>query len=113
MVSTLLLAFFYNKILAFLKAQYGFEYCHLSSPYTPVQWMILAFVTMVFAAFGDLVESMLKRSLNVKDSGSIMPGHGGFLDRLDAILIGIPFAVFTVWLIDNIQSVSKVSEYLN
>jgi phosphatidate cytidylyltransferase len=45
---------------------------------------------------GDLVESLLKRSLNIKDSGSILPGHGGFLDRFDAFLFVMPFVVAIV-----------------
>jgi phosphatidate cytidylyltransferase len=69
-------------------------------------------VTLVAATFGDLVESLLKRSVGVKDSGTIMPGHGGFLDRLDAILVAIPFAVFTIWMVDQIQNLMLVVNYL-
>jgi phosphatidate cytidylyltransferase len=56
-------------------------------------WLIIASLVFVFASIGDLVESLLKRSLDIKDSGSIMPGHGGFLDRFDAFIFVIPFVV--------------------
>ena len=49
-------------------------------------WVVMAFLTSISGVFGDLFESMYKRSLQVKDSGKIMPGHGGFLDRFDAVL---------------------------
>ena len=56
-----------------------------------VDWLVLACLVVVFGNMGDLAESMLKRSLNVKDSGDILPGHGGILDRFDAIFISAPF----------------------
>jgi phosphatidate cytidylyltransferase len=53
-------------------------------------WIIVSLIVSVAGTYGDLVESMLKRSLGVKDSGTIMPGHGGFLDRFDGVIISFP-----------------------
>ncbi len=53
-------------------------------------WMMAAVIISISGTFGDLIESMLKRSIGVKDSGSIMPGHGGFLDRFDSTVISFP-----------------------
>jgi len=58
---------------------------------TPLQWMGFAAIVAVFGTLGDLVESKLKRVAGVKDSGNIMPGHGGILDRLDSVVFAIPF----------------------
>lgn len=54
-------------------------------------WGGLALVVVVTGVLGDLVESMFKRSAGVKDAGSIMPGHGGFMDRFDALIFSVPF----------------------
>jgi phosphatidate cytidylyltransferase len=58
---------------------------------TLVNWMIVGGIVAIFGTLGDLIESMLKRSVGVKDSGSFMPGHGGFLDRFDAFIFAVPF----------------------
>ena len=54
-------------------------------------WLIIAIIVSVFGTLGDLIESKLKRESNVKDSGKILPGHGGILDRLDSIIFASPY----------------------
>tara|TARA_B100000795_G_scaffold270069_1_gene262465 strand:+ start:5065 stop:5892 length:828 start_codon:yes stop_codon:yes gene_type:complete len=59
---------------------------------TPIwQWAGIGLIISIFGSMGDLVESLFKRSMNVKDSGKILPGHGGILDRFDGLLIASPF----------------------
>ncbi|NOX45468.1 MAG: phosphatidate cytidylyltransferase [Chlorobi bacterium] len=62
-------------------------------------WLAFASVLIIFGTFGDLIESMFKRRLGVKDSGDIMPGHGGILDRLDSLLIAAPFVFVFIILV--------------
>ncbi len=62
-------------------------------------WMGLGLVVTVFGTWGDLVESLFKRTLNVKDSGSLLPGHGGMMDRFDSSLMAIPAAVVYLYTI--------------
>ena len=79
----------------------------LISRYIPVlslgQWMIMSLTIVVFGNIGDLVESKLKRSAGVKDSGDILPGHGGLLDRLDSLLFAAPFAFLVLHLFSYVS----------
>ena len=58
-----------------------------------IGWVGLGLIVVVFGTWGDLVESLFKRTLGIKDSGKIMPGHGGMLDRFDSSLMAIPASV--------------------
>lgn len=57
------------------------------------QWVSVAFIVVITGTYGDLVESMFKRTMQIKDSGTSIPGHGGFLDRFDSLILSVPFIV--------------------
>jgi phosphatidate cytidylyltransferase len=82
--------FFGGAVLALIFAYGMSQYLHTLSF---VQWMVVALIIIIGGTFGDLVESLLKRSIEIKDSGTSIPGHGGFLDRFDGLLISAPFIV--------------------
>ena len=84
-ILTLVLSFFIEKFHADLRGN----------------WMIVGLLVSVFAPLGDLVESQLKRNFGVKDSGNIIPGHGGILDRLDSFIIAAP-VVYLYFILDNL-----------
>ncbi|HEV3325783.1 MAG TPA: phosphatidate cytidylyltransferase [Puia sp.] len=68
--------------------------------FAPGNWMAIAAIAAITGTFGDLLESKLKRMAGIKDSGHILPGHGGFLDRFDSLLVAAPFAwAYLVWII--------------
>lgn len=64
-----------------------------------LEWIGLALVVTVFGTWGDLVESLMKRTLGIKDSGHILPGHGGLLDRFDSSLLAIPASVIYLYIL--------------
>jgi len=55
------------------------------------KWLVIAGIIIIAGTYGDLIESLFKRSISIKDSGTILPGHGGFLDRFDGLLLSVPF----------------------
>jgi phosphatidate cytidylyltransferase len=82
--------FFGGAFLALVFAVGLAQYLH---SLTLTQWIVTGVIIVVGGTFGDLVESLLKRSIEIKDSGDSIPGHGGFLDRFDGLLISAPFIV--------------------
>ncbi len=66
-------------------------------------WIALGITVSVFSTWGDLIESLLKRTLNIKDSGHLIPGHGGILDRIDSLLLVSPISVIFFTLIKIIS----------
>lgn len=71
---------------------------YFSRYYNFTDWIVIATCCAVFGTLGDLLESKLKRMAKIKDSGSIMPGHGGFLDRFDSLMVATPFVALYYFL---------------
>lgn len=82
-------------IIWHLSEQYDVNDLQLSA----LQWAGLGLVVVIFGTWGDLVESLFKRTLGIKDSGNILPGHGGMLDRFDSTLMAFPAAVVYLYTI--------------
>ena len=81
----------------------GYIFSIFVKEYSLLQWLIIAFTISVFGTLGDLVESMIKRSVGVKDSGKFLPGHGGVLDRFDSILLATPGLWLLLQLFESIE----------
>lgn len=90
-----LVAFFYWKLTQDISSKYA-------ETFNEWQWLGIAVIIVVAGTLGDLVESMFKRSIEIKDSGTIIPGHGGFLDRFDSLLLSMPFVVTFIKIFEKI-----------
>lgn len=77
----------------------GFLYAKFTSLLSITDWIILSLIIVLAGTAGDLFESLIKREAGIKDSGKIMPGHGGILDRFDSLLFIIPFVFLYLYLI--------------
>jgi len=70
-----------------------FLFSLMPNSFTRIEWIVIAIIVAVFANIGDLIESQIKRIKGVKDSGKLLPGHGGVLDRFDGLLIALPLVI--------------------
>lgn len=75
---------------AFAASVSGYIFSIFIPQLTLVEWIVFSEIIVVFGTYGDLIESLLKRTVNVKDSGTAIPGHGGLLDRFDSMLLAAP-----------------------
>ncbi|MBQ0136314.1 MAG: phosphatidate cytidylyltransferase, partial [Oscillospiraceae bacterium] len=84
-------------------ACYSHDFSADNSWLNHIEWAGLAIIVVTFGTWGDLVESLLKRRLAIKDSGALLPGHGGMLDRFDSSLLAIPAAVVYIYIVNSIS----------
>ncbi|MDH8701896.1 phosphatidate cytidylyltransferase [Dysgonomonadaceae bacterium PH5-43] len=87
---------FFGGLAFAIASAFVFSYIFTDSGIPYYHWVGIAASVSIFGTWGDLTESLIKRTLNVKDSGNTMPGHGGFLDRLDSILLAAYAVLFYI-----------------
>jgi|SRR5699024_2158509 len=81
----------------------GYAFFRYTDIYDLNIWIVLALITSIFGTFGDLIQSKLKRQAGVKDSGRLMPGHGGLFDRLDSILFSATFIYSFLAIVNHVS----------
>jgi phosphatidate cytidylyltransferase len=82
----------------------GYLISHYYTELSPILWMTIGLLVGVFGTLGDLVESMFKRSIDVKESGGILPGHGGILDRFDGVLLSTPIILAVIQITEIVSA---------
>lgn len=94
-------AFIISVIISQIIATYFTYFSTDNDLYNRLAWAGLSIVVVGFGTWGDLVESLIKRRLGIKDSGAFLPGHGGLLDRFDSSLIAIPMAAIYIYTLNQ------------
>lgn len=91
------IAIIVSQVIPFIINKYGIP----APVFPPLAWAGLALFVVLFGTWGDLVESLLKRKLGIKDSGHILPGHGGMLDRFDSTIMAVPAVVVYIYTVNQ------------
>ena len=93
---------FFGGLFFTCLSSYAISY-FIESQLTNSNWLFIAIIVSIFGTIGDLIESKYKRQAKVKDSGIILPGHGGLLDRLDSIILAAPFIYLFLIFLNNVS----------
>lgn len=94
---------FYGGLLCCVLCGIAVSFTTDITPFNTFHWIMLGALVCVFATWGDLFESLIKRTVKVKDSGNIIPGHGGLLDRIDSLLFVAPATFIIYYIISILQ----------